>query len=374
MRLLVATVALSAVLGVGCAWLVERSGVLAGGPLARPAGGTARGAGVRERLRLGLHHPRGAELPGRRHGRHPVLLPAGLPADRRRAASRSTPAWRRSPPRSAAGRWGVFFRVVLPTISPARARRRAAGRAAPAGGVRRPAAAELPDPDHRDPRPVPLHLQRTGGRAAGGGAGRVLRGAGRARAARRGSSPPRPGGCRRSAHRRGHVAVAVAGPGRWRRAPGRGAAGARRSRSAAWSAGWCGAPPRRSPPATSVAATLSTVGLALAAGALAAVAAAPLAWLAVRHRGWAAMFLERSTYIAQLAARDRRGARPGDRRRSGSCPALYQTLPVLVVGYVILFLPRAVVTRPVHPRAGAARARGRRAQPRLRHAWRRPAG
>ena len=87
----------------------------------------------------------------------------------------------------------------------------------------------------------------------------------------------------------------------------------------------------------------TTLGLAGAGGVLAVVAALPVAWLAVRHRGVLATLVERAVYPAN--------ALPGIVVALAlvtiairAVPALYQTLPVLVVGYVILFLPRAVVT------------------------------
>lgn len=85
----------------------------------------------------------------------------------------------------------------------------------------------------------------------------------------------------------------------------------------------------------------------LSLGALAAgvttVLAVPAAWLAVRHRGRFTSILERSTYVSSalpgivvalaLVTIAIRVAKP-----------LYQTVPLLVAGYAILFLPRAVVT------------------------------
>ena len=261
--------------------------------------------------------------------------------------------------------WGVFFRVVLPTISPG-----------VLGGCLLVGLHVLGEYGALQLLNYPtlttsildqfrVHLQRTGGRAAGGGARRVLPGAGRARAVRRAVVVAAPG-----------WVPALRAPARPRRArrgrPGSVASCSRswrcwrwRSLSAAWSAGWCEARPRRSPPATSGRATLSTVGLALAAGVLAAVAAAPLAWLAVRHRGWPAMFLERSTYVASSL--------PGIVVALALVtvtirllPALYQTLPG-ARGRLRdpVPAPRGGLA-PVHPRARAARARGRRAQPRLR--------
>jgi iron(III) transport system permease protein len=90
------------------------------------------------------------------------------------------------------------------------------------------------------------------------------------------------------------------------------------------------------------AAVTTTLGLAIAGGLLATVAALPLAWLAVRYRGVLATTIERAVYPAN--------ALPGIVVALAlvtisirAVPALYQTLPVLVVGYVILFLPRAAV-------------------------------
>lgn len=87
----------------------------------------------------------------------------------------------------------------------------------------------------------------------------------------------------------------------------------------------------------------STVGLAVAAGLLATVAATPVAWLAVRHRGWLTTLVERSTYATSAV--------PGIVVALAlvtvsirAFPGLYQTLPVLILGYVVLFLPRAVVS------------------------------
>jgi iron(III) transport system permease protein len=86
----------------------------------------------------------------------------------------------------------------------------------------------------------------------------------------------------------------------------------------------------------------TTLGLAIAGGLLATVAAVPVAWLAVRHRGLLATVIERAVYPAN--------ALPGIVVALAlvtisirAVPSLYQTLPVLVVGYVILFLPRAAV-------------------------------
>jgi len=91
------------------------------------------------------------------------------------------------------------------------------------------------------------------------------------------------------------------------------------------------------------AATGTTVGLAVVSGLVATAAALPVAWLAVRHRGWLTTLVERSTYTTS--------ALPGIVVALAlvtvsirSAPWVYQTLPLLVVGYVILFLPRALVS------------------------------
>jgi iron(III) transport system permease protein len=88
-------------------------------------------------------------------------------------------------------------------------------------------------------------------------------------------------------------------------------------------------------------------GTSLSLGAVAAgvtvLLAIPAAWLAVRHRGRVSALLERSTYVSSalpgivvalaLVTISIRAASP-----------LYQTAPLLIAGYAILFLPRAVVT------------------------------
>ena len=71
--------------------------------------------------------------------------------------------------------------------------------------------------------------------------------------------------------------------------------------------------------------------------------AIPVVWLAVRHRGVVGTLIERCTFAAHalpgivvalaLVFVSIRTVRP-----------LYQTLPLLLIGYAILFLPRAVVS------------------------------
>lgn len=97
-------------------------------------------------------------------------------------------------------------------------------------------------------------------------------------------------------------------------------------------------------PATDlILAAATTVGLALGAAALATLLALPVAWLSVRHRGALVTVIERCTFAAHalpgivvalaLVAVSIRIAQP-----------LYQTLPLLLLGYAILFLPRALVS------------------------------
>ncbi|CAG7574438.1 iron(III) transport system permease protein [Barrientosiimonas humi] len=97
--------------------------------------------------------------------------------------------------------------------------------------------------------------------------------------------------------------------------------------------------------------TLSSLGLAAAGGLAAVLAALPGAWLLSRRRGAAPMVLERVTFIASalpgvvvalaLITLSIRWARP-----------TYQTVGLLLLAYVILFLPRAMVSL----RAGLAAA------------------
>ena len=90
-------------------------------------------------------------------------------------------------------------------------------------------------------------------------------------------------------------------------------------------------------------ATGSTIGLA-ATGALATtVLALPVAWLAVRHRGRLSTLVERSTYVAH--------ALPGIVVALAFVtvslrlvPAIYQTALLLLAAYAVMFLPRAVVS------------------------------
>ena len=87
----------------------------------------------------------------------------------------------------------------------------------------------------------------------------------------------------------------------------------------------------------------TTLGLALTGAVLTTVLALAPAWLAVRRQGTVAVLLERATYTAT--------ALPGIVVALALVwvsirlvPSLYQTLPVLLAAYAIMFLPRAVVS------------------------------
>ncbi len=107
----------------------------------------------------------------------------------------------------------------------------------------------------------------------------------------------------------------------------------------------------------------STLALALTAAVVTTVATVPAAWLLARHRTWFAVAVERVTYLA--------ASLPGVvvalaliTLTIGFARPLYQTTTVLVLAYVVLFIPRAMVgTRAaiaaVPPELGdAARALG----------------
>lgn len=90
-------------------------------------------------------------------------------------------------------------------------------------------------------------------------------------------------------------------------------------------------------------ATSSTVVLALCGGALATAAALPLALLVVRYRSRWSTLVERSVYPAN--------ALPGIvvalalvSVSLSVTPGIYQTVLLLLIGYAVLFLPRALVS------------------------------
>ena len=92
-----------------------------------------------------------------------------------------------------------------------------------------------------------------------------------------------------------------------------------------------------------LATTGTTLALAAAAAAVTVAMALPTGWLAVRARGRVAALLERATYLGSSV--------PGIvvalalvTLSIRATPWLYQTVPVLLAAYAILFLPRAIVT------------------------------
>jgi iron(III) transport system permease protein len=93
-----------------------------------------------------------------------------------------------------------------------------------------------------------------------------------------------------------------------------------------------------------VATTLgSTLGLGLGAGVVTVVAAFPIAWLLARRRSWLSLLVERATYVASSL--------PGVvialalvTLSVKYANAVYQTSIVLVAAYAILFIPRAMVS------------------------------
>jgi iron(III) transport system permease protein len=97
------------------------------------------------------------------------------------------------------------------------------------------------------------------------------------------------------------------------------------------------------PIATLTAAAATSIGLALAAALVASALALPVAWLSVRYRGRVSTLLERSCYVAN--------ALPGIVVALALITVatrfllpVYQTTVLLVAAYAILFLPRALVS------------------------------
>ena len=98
-------------------------------------------------------------------------------------------------------------------------------------------------------------------------------------------------------------------------------------------------------------ALLQTLGYGLAGAAVTTAVAFPLAYLAVRHPGWFSKALELSNYVTSSLP----GIVVGLAFITVSIrvvPGIYQTSAVLVAAYVLLFLPRALVNL----RAGLAQA------------------
>ncbi|MET0473560.1 MAG: iron ABC transporter permease [Mycobacterium sp.] len=88
--------------------------------------------------------------------------------------------------------------------------------------------------------------------------------------------------------------------------------------------------------------TIQTAGLATAAAALTTLLAFPFAWVAVRYRGFFARFVEGSNFVTS--------SMPGIVTALALvtvairfAPPLYQTISLIVAAYVLLFMPRAMV-------------------------------
>jgi iron(III) transport system permease protein len=91
-----------------------------------------------------------------------------------------------------------------------------------------------------------------------------------------------------------------------------------------------------------VPATVQTATLAAAAAALTTVLAFPFAWVAVRYRGFFARFVEGSNFVTS--------SMPGIVTALALvtvairvAPPLYQTISLVLVAYVLMFIPRAMV-------------------------------
>lgn len=89
--------------------------------------------------------------------------------------------------------------------------------------------------------------------------------------------------------------------------------------------------------------TLTSLFFGVGGALVTTLMALPVAWLAVRHRSRASTLVERSTYVAN--------ALPGIVVALAlvtvairAFPAIYQTTGLLLIGYGIMFLPRAVVS------------------------------
>jgi len=91
-----------------------------------------------------------------------------------------------------------------------------------------------------------------------------------------------------------------------------------------------------------VPATITSVGLGLCSAAVAVLLALPVAVLAVRHRGRAATFFERATYLS-FALPDLVAAIALAYAASHWARVLYESVILLVLADAILFIPFAVV-------------------------------
>ncbi len=89
-------------------------------------------------------------------------------------------------------------------------------------------------------------------------------------------------------------------------------------------------------------ATLTSIGLGVAAAIVSVLFAFPIAWLSVRYRGRTAAVLERVTYLS-FALPDLVAAIAVAYAASHYAPAIYGSVALLVLAYAILFVPFAVV-------------------------------
>ena len=87
----------------------------------------------------------------------------------------------------------------------------------------------------------------------------------------------------------------------------------------------------------------NSVGLSVAAAAVATLAAIPGAYVAIHRRGWFSTLIERATFVGY--------AMPGIVLGlalvyfgSAYAPVLYQTVPLLIFAYLVRFLPQSVST------------------------------
>ncbi len=151
------------VLGLGAAWLVERTDLPFRRGLRGAAPAAARGPGVRRRLRVGVAGARrsrgcwGASLVMTL-----VALPARVPAGRGHAPSQRPRPRRGGPQAWASGRVRRFLRVTLPQVARPARRRHAARRALPAGRVRRLRDPPVPHLRHGHLHAVHAGLRRPG--------------------------------------------------------------------------------------------------------------------------------------------------------------------------------------------------------------------
>ena len=149
-----------AVLGVARR-LAGRAHRPAGPPGLGGAGGAAdHRPGLRHQLQLGLDHPGGAGLLGRRRDRHPRPTTRSSTCRWRRSLRGTDPALEESARSLGMGPWRTFFRVTLPQARVALLGGMLLVARPPAVRVRRLRDAALPDLHHGDLRRVQAELRR----------------------------------------------------------------------------------------------------------------------------------------------------------------------------------------------------------------------